>query len=416
VIAALYPFRAIRAGRARAERGRIAERCRTLAPPPIVSFALSRALVCAASVAAFLALGPSRAATASHDAGLSDVGWPVDIWANWDGTWYADIARHGYARASSTAFFPLYPYLTRAVGWALGGHVVLASVLISLTACLLAFVVLHRLTSGIAGPSVANHAVLYLAIFPTALFLQASYAESLFLVLALTTFLLAERGHLVWAGAACGLAMLTRPTGIALLVALVVFARRRSEWKRGATAVVVAVALFAVYPLMLWFVKGDPLAFAAAQHHWGRQFSPIGPLFAVCDSVFMTVVYAIRLVAGGPHTPDAAAFDFAAFNNLFALLSLVFFTALLVAVHRRFGVRSPYFVYSFVSLAIPLFSPIPGNPLLSLPRLGLMIFPFFMALAMSTRTQRVAHTSYVVASATLLAIASATFAVYGWVG
>ena len=52
----------------------------------------------------------------------------------------------------------------------------------------------------------------------------------------------------------------------------------------------------------------------------------------------------------------------------------------------------------------------------ALPRLGLMIFPFFMALAMSTRTQRVAHTSYVAASATLLAIASGTFAVYGWVG
>src|SRR5918912_2573706 len=37
----------------------------------------------------------------------------LSYWATWDGSWYEDIARLGYADATSTAFFPLYPLLVR---------------------------------------------------------------------------------------------------------------------------------------------------------------------------------------------------------------------------------------------------------------------------------------------------------------
>ena len=79
------------------------------------------------------------------------------------------------------------------------------------------------------------------------------------------------------------------------------------------------------------------------------------------------------------------------------------------------AVRSPYFVYAAASLAMPLLSPIRGNPLLSLPRFGLVIFPFFIALAMSGPFRRGAHTAYVAASATLLSLASVAFGLYDWV-
>ena len=363
----------------------------------------------------FLIFRPSRNGNEYHLPGLVDVGWPVDIWGNWDGAWYAGIAEHGYQRASSPAFFPLYPYLARALGWLLGGHAVLAAVLISLAACLLSFLLLHQLTSRLAGPEVANRAVLYLAVFPSALFLQAAYAESLFLLLALAMFVLAERGRLVWAGAVCGLALLTRPSGIALVAALGAFALSRSNGRRGLSAIALSAALFLLYPLTLWWQRGEPLAFASAQHHWGRHFSPLGPLIAVCESIGMTVGYIARSLASPPATKAFHEFQDAAFNNVIALLSLVAFIALLVAVYRRFGARSPYFVYAAVSLAIPLFSPIHGNPLLSLPRFGLVIFPFFIVLAMAGRPRRGLHVAYVAASATLLAIASASFTLYGWV-
>lgn len=254
----------------------------------LVAFATSRSFVIAAAVVGVLVAHPDRAGNSAHGAGLVDVGWPVDVWGNWDGEWYADIARHGYEHASSTAFFPLYPYLARAVGWMLGGHVVLAAVLISLTACLGSFVLLHRLTLQLAEPDAARRAVLYLAVFPTALFLQAAYAESLLLLLALATFLLAERGRLGWAALACGLALLTRPTAVALLPALALFAWQRRGPRGAGGSLAVAAGLFSLYPLALAWRHHGALSFLEAQRHWGRQFSPLGPLIAVVQSVEMT--------------------------------------------------------------------------------------------------------------------------------
>ena len=66
--------------------------------------------------------------------------------------------------------------------------------LVSLAACLCAFVLLYRLAARHLDDAGAMRAVLYLAVFPTALFLQAVYSESLYLALVLAAFLLAERG------------------------------------------------------------------------------------------------------------------------------------------------------------------------------------------------------------------------------
>jgi Dolichyl-phosphate-mannose-protein mannosyltransferase len=383
---------------------------------PIALFAFSRGFVALSAVAAVLVAHPDRAGNDWHGAGVVDVGWPVDIWANWDGTWYAGIAAHGYQRASSTAFFPLYPYLSRALGWVLGGHVVLAAVLVSLAACLGSFVLLHRLAARIAGDDVAARAVLYLALFPTALFLQAAYAESLLLLLVLATFLLAEQGRFEWAGVTCGLALLTRPSAVALLAALLAFAVARDRRRPVARATLLAVGLFCLYPLLLWSVHKGALSFLDAQQHWGRAFTPFGPIIAIGLSVLITLVYALVLVRPPGPSPGLHGFEYLAFSNLVAQLFLVAFIVLLVLVRRHFGVRSPYFVYSLVSVALPLFSPVAGNPLLSMPRFGLVIFPFFIVLAQQAQTRPRLHLAYLTASAPLLAVASVGFALYSWVG
>ena len=48
--------------------------------------------------------------------------WPLDIWCRWDSAWYLSIAKNGYVPSgilseqySNLAFFPLYPYLVRAL-------------------------------------------------------------------------------------------------------------------------------------------------------------------------------------------------------------------------------------------------------------------------------------------------------------
>ena len=95
------------------------------------------------------------------------------------------IAHHGYASdAAAPAFFPLYPGLVAVLGRALGGHYVLAGLLVALAACWVAFELLWRLAIVRLGEQGAFRSVLYLAVFPAALFLQAVYSESLYLALA----------------------------------------------------------------------------------------------------------------------------------------------------------------------------------------------------------------------------------------
>ena len=135
------------------------------------------------------------------------------------------------------------------------------------------------------GADAARRAVLYLAIFPFAVFLQGVYSESLFLVLALASFVFAERGNFLAAGAASGLAWLTRPIGVALLPALAIFAWRSPQRRRAVVRLSAAPALFALYPLFLWWRIDDPLAFLNAEDVWGRHLSAAGPLGGLWDGL-----------------------------------------------------------------------------------------------------------------------------------
>ena len=94
----------------------------------------------------------------------------TDVWARWDSVWFLRIAEHGYGSASgaASAFYPLYPADVGGLGRVLGGHYVLAGILVSLAAALGAFVLLYRLAEERLGADGARRAVLYLARVPDA--------------------------------------------------------------------------------------------------------------------------------------------------------------------------------------------------------------------------------------------------------
>ena len=361
-------------------------------------FFWTRAAIWVGAIFAYLWFEPNRHPEASRwDSPLiHDLGYATDIWARWDSVFFVRIAEHGYDKASA-AFGPLYPGVVAVLGHVFFGHYVLAGITVSLAATLGAFVLFHRIAETRLGVDGARRALLYLALFPTALFLQAVYSESLYLLLALAAFVFAERGRFTAAGAATGLAILARITGVALVPALALLAWRCRHRLRAFAGLSVAVPVASVYPLLLWQQVGDPWAFAHAQDRWHRHFSPLGGLWQ----------------AFVHWTPSGAGVHHAVAVNAEDLAFLLLFVTLTVVAWRRFG--AAYGLFSAASLAIPLSDPSSRWPLLSLPRFGLVIFPFFLALAALTTGRPRLHTAVVACSSLLLGIAVTQWALWQWV-
>jgi hypothetical protein len=372
-------------------------------PAPEI-FLWTRAAIWAAALFSLFVFVPNRHPRADVwdiPALTHDLGAVTDVWARWDSVWFLGIAEHGYARAGSAAFYPLYPGAVGLVGRVFFGHYVLAGILVSLAAALGAFLLMYRVAEERLGAEGGRRAVLYLALFPFAFFLQAVYSESLYLLLTLAAFVLAERGRFVAAGAVTGLALLTRPNALALLPALALLAWQQRDRLRSFAGLAVAPLVFAAYPLYLWQAKGDAWRFLYAQHRWNRDLSPAGPLGGIWDGLRAGWA-GIEQLASGSHThrywapvQDADPIRVAT-----------------IIAWRRFG--APYGLFAAVSLAIPLSVPSERWPLLSLPRFGLTIFPLFLALAVIGGRPR-AHTAIVAVSSLLLGVSVAQWALWQWV-
>lgn len=327
--------------------------------------------------------------------------------ARWDAVWYLTIAHDGYGSPGDhpqAAFYPLYPLLMRIVGWLVGSPL-LAGILISLVCLLAALVLLHRLATIELGARDARGTVLLVAFFPTALFLSAVYSESLFLLLSVGAFLAARQGRWAWAGALGALAALTRNSGVLLLVPLLLLflygpradratvpaadpalAGRRVRWRPRhpltpqALWLALVPAGLALYLGWCWLALDDPLAPFGAQQLWLRHFEPLGAATGGVEAAWLGLR---QLVHGAPEpryfTENGGDPFEVAGQSLMLLGFLVFALVALVGVLRRLPIA--YGAYVAVALAIALSYPVDAQPLISLPRYLVVLFPLQMWLA-----------------------------------
>ncbi len=153
-----------------------------------------------------------------------------------DAAWYLGIARYGYddgAGQSNRAFFPLYPALTgllgRLTGWTAPGLVVAA------LGSLLAAWGIFAVTRLVAGRRTAVITTVLWALVPSGVVQTMGYSEGPFTAFAAWSLYALLRRHWLAAGVLCLLAGLTRPTGGALAVVVVLAclaAVRSGEWRR----------------------------------------------------------------------------------------------------------------------------------------------------------------------------------------
>jgi hypothetical protein len=203
----------------------------------------------------------------------------------WDAYWYDLVAREGYGRegdpAQAAAFFPLYPWLARITGAAIGSHLI-AGLAISHAASLAGLVYVYRIGLMFHDQATVERAVVFLLCFPAAIFFSAFYTEGLYLALTAAFFYHLLRGQYGAATLAGALAAVCRPTGLVILLAALLAAavqaiRDRSLPPRSIYLLLLVPLALVAHMAYLHGETGDALAFVHVQAaHWARtnRFPP----------------------------------------------------------------------------------------------------------------------------------------------
>jgi hypothetical protein len=292
----------------------------------------------------------------------------LDIWGAWDTSWYISIAQVGYRPEplegpfANYAFFPLFPLLSRVVGW-LFDNVFIGGLVVANAMLLVACLFLYRLVLLDHDVATARGTVKYLFAAPGAFFLSGMLTESLYLALVVMCFYFA-RTRRWWLVGVCGfLLTLSRGPGVLAGVPLLLiylnqsgFSLRRLRpdvlWLAGLPAGI------AVFMLLNYQLTGDALAFAHIQATaWGHRLQ--NPLTALWREVTVGDV-------------------FNRFNALYMLAVL----AVILAFLKRMSVA-----YAAFALLSVVFALAYGPPYSSLLRYSSVIFPVYIVIARFTRSR-----------------------------
>ncbi|MEP7202960.1 MAG: mannosyltransferase family protein [Ilumatobacteraceae bacterium] len=211
-----------------------------------------------------------------------------DVLSSWDGIWYLRIVRDGYPRHvqdhvtyfvadARAAFFPAYPLLVRFVDKVLPGGDTLAALSTNFVLGAVAIYLLGLMARQLYGEQVAAKAMVLGAMFPGSFVLSFAYTEALLLVLAMGCLWCLMSKRWVEAGLLAALGTVTRPNGLALVLACAVASflaiRSQRDWKSLA-APIIAPTGFIAFQLWLGHHTGEAgVWFRVQTEAWGEGAS-----------------------------------------------------------------------------------------------------------------------------------------------
>jgi hypothetical protein len=170
-----------------------------------------------------------------------------------------------------------------------------------------------------------------------------------------------------------------------------------------------------LYGAYLALEGGDPLAPLHAQEVWSRHFA--GPYVGVWDGLKAAFEGARQLLSfqrRHVYFPTGADSPFVSAGH-----NLMLFAFLAAAIPAVLGVvrRLPlaYGAYVIAALALPLSYPVSSQPLMSLPRFLLVLFPLGIWLAAWLAERPRLQRPVLVLSGLLMAFFLAQFATWHWV-
>ena len=190
--------------------------------------------------------------------------------------------------------------------------------------------------------------------------------------------------------------------------------RPRYKLRRDFLWLALVPAGLGVYMAYLACSGGEALMPFHSQDVWGRHFA--GPYGGVWDGAKAAFEGVRQLLAQGRRVYFPAAGgspNINAGHNLMLLAFLLAAVPMLVGVLRRLPLA--YGVYAIAALALPLSYPVASQPLMSLPRFLVVLFPLNIWLAAWLAAHPRARVPTLVGSGLLMAFFVAQFATWHWV-
>ena len=263
------------------------------------------------------------------------------------------------------------------------------------------------------GRKPADGAVLLLAFAPLSFFFTAVYTEALFFALSVGSLYAARRERWWLAIVLAAMAAVTRVTGVALVVPLAIMRLRHTRrLERGLISIVLVPTALAGYPSFTAAKGFGALAPVTEQTGATHRHLLTGPID--------TIVLAVRAAFSGvrslgtvaPYQPSLSGPFSGGAESILLLSVLAIAVAAVVAAFRRLPVA--YGAYAAIALLVCVSSPVAGQPLHSLDRYVLTIFPLWMAAGAWLSERRLIR-AVVVVGAALLAFFTFQFATWAFV-
>ncbi len=306
----------------------------------------------------------------------------------WDGTWYRDIAAHGYSALplEGLRFFPLFPMIGRGLGILFLGRVDLALVVVANLCSFAVLVVLRRLLRRESvDDQTVDRTIWFFVLFPGAFVLAWAYAEAIWLLAAITLFLAIRTRRWLLASLMGFIAGLSRPLGVVLALPVLIELMRNwgsvSRRERAFGLLSVASPLLGTGTYMLWVHAefGDAwLPFSVQSDLRGTSMNPLSRLWEGASQMLGP-----ERLGDGLHIPFAIGF-----------------LVLLVVVLRRLPISYGAFT------ACVLLTSLATENLNSLERYGLNAFPIVIALALVCHRSEIDNGVRVALSGGFVALAS----------
>ncbi|MFZ7088308.1 hypothetical protein [Curtobacterium sp. RRHDQ10] len=213
----------------------------------------------------------------------------------WDGAWYRYIAAVGYPSTlpigtdgavaqNAWAFMPAYPFLVRGLMVATGASFEFVAVSVSLLFGWGAALLFRRLLGRFLADGTATFGTVLFCVAPVSAMFQVGYAESMgVFLLTLALWLWVRRRF--WAMLPVVVLLgLTRPTGLALALALVLYLvvrflrpsahepMRIRAFVPPAVVAVVSGLVGLAWPAIAWAVTGVPKAYTDTELAWRQTY------------------------------------------------------------------------------------------------------------------------------------------------